>query len=337
MVVAIAILLTLLGILLMVRMHKQKINLIYKFDSVDSDLGIDVFQAGPLLTSFGELIKEANRLVGSHPSDIGINIKPAEKGSFIQEFIIYAPSLYQSLTTLIDKHSVEDLKTVIEWLGIINGAGVSVFHTIKFLNGKWSKIEEAGPNEYKYFTDDGQSITVNGPVHTLIQSPVIQENIKNVFYAIPKSISPEDISISTYETSSPEKTRVTFNEEDIESIGVYSGQELSDIGKETIAAVTTLYLKPKHGSYKGDRGPYSFFNGKDIVSPVTIEDEDFLILLNSGEVRLHADDVLKVRLRTEQKVTANNDIYVHHFIEKVLEYRRGDKLQQQGLFDENQA
>lgn len=201
--------------------------------------------------------------------------------------------------------------------------------------GKWGRIEEAGPNEYKYFLGDGndESITVNGPVHTLIQSPVIQKTVNNVFYTIPKNVNPDDMSISTYEVGKPDEA-VTFDQEDIESFGRYAGQELSDIGKEKNESTATLYLKPKQGSYKGDKGPYSFLNGRDIVSPVSIEDESFLEQLSAGTIRLHTDDALQVRLRTVQKIDRNNDIYTHHYIEKVLDYRKADHAYQQGLFED---
>lgn len=319
-------------------MSKEKIKIVYKFNNISAEEGIDIFEAGPLLMSLGELIKESNRLVGNHPRDIGINVKPVEPGSFIQELLIYAPSWYQDITTLLNQGSVKDLKEVLEWIGIIGGGtaavGGSLFAVIKKLKGRWTKVEEAGPNEYKYFSENGDTITVNGPVHTLIQSPVIQKTVNNVFYTIPKEVSKDgDVSISTYEVDRPD-TIVTFDEDDIESFNRYANQELSDVGKDKLESTTTLYLKPKQGSYKGDRGPYSFLNGRDVVSPVSIEDEDFLQQLSAGIVRLHTDDALQVRLRTEQKIDRNNDIYTHHYIEKVLDYRMAERGQQTDIFQD---
>lgn len=126
----------------------------------------------------------------------------------------------------------------------------------------------------------------------------------------------------------------TFDQEDIESFGHYAKQELSDVGKDTNESTAALYLKPKQGSYKGDKGPYSFLNGRDVVSPVSIEDVDFLQQLSAGTVRLHTDDVLQVRLRTVQKIDRNNDIYTHHYIEKVLDYRKAEHLRQSDMFND---
>lgn len=73
---------------------------------------------------------------------------------------------------------------------------------------------------------------------------------------------------------------------------------------------------------------------RDVVSPVSIEDVDFLQQLSAGTVRLHTDDVLQVRLRTVQRIDRNNDIYTHHYIEKVLDYRKAEHLRQSDMFND---
>lgn len=307
----------------------KKIKLVYKFESVEADLGIDIFKAGPLFVSVGELIKEANLLLGKNPTDIGINIKPATPGSFIQEFIIYAPSWYSQVTHLVHNTDVQDLKTILEWVGLIGGGAVSLVKFIKWCGGKWDKVENAGPNEYKYFVGD-QSTVVTGEVHTLIQNSTIQNNIKNVYYTYPLEIAGKDAHLSTYDVDDPERTRVELMPEDLEKFGVYANQELLEV--DANETESTFFVKPKHGSYRGDRGPYSFFiNGKDILSPVYIEDQQFLSRLSTGEVRLHEHDLLKVRLKTVQKLDINNEIRATHYMTEVLEYKTGARLEQSSI------
>lgn len=302
-------------------MDNSKIKLVYKFETVDADTGIDIFKAGPLFVSLGELIKEANQLVGKNPADIGINVKPAAPGSFIQEFVIYAPSWYSQIVHLVNTTQAQDLKTVLEWIGLISGGSISLIHFIKWSKGKWDRVEDAGPGEYKYFVGD-QTLTVNREVHTLIQNATIQNNVKNVFYAYPREIAGEEATLSTYDVDDPDSSRVEYTEEDIESFGTYADQELL----ETDATETngTFLVKPKHGSYRGDKGPYSFFiNGNNVLSPVYIEDDNFLEQLTNGDVRLHEHDVLKVSLKTIQKLDVNNEIRATHYITEVLEYIPG--------------
>jgi hypothetical protein len=307
-------------------MQEQKIKLVYKFENVDADFGIDIFKAGPLFVSLGELIKEANQVVGKHPGDIGINIKPATPGSYIQELIIYAPSWYSQLTHLINNPQVRDLKEILEWIGIIGTGGPSLVKFIKWCHGKWDKVEDAGPNEYKYFAGD-QTMVIPGEVHTLIQNNTIQNNIKNVFYAYPRDIAGEEVRLTTYDADIPGDTKVEFTKEDIDDFGVYGKQELLEV--DANETVSTFFLKPKHGSYRGDKGPYSFFiNGKDILAPVYIEDETFLNQLMSGDVRLHEQDLLKVQLRTIQKLDVNNELRTTYYIVEVLEYKQGIRQQQ---------
>lgn len=305
----------------MLRLVEAKIGLVYKFEDIESDTGIDIFKAGPLFVSIGELIKEANLLVGKNPADIGINIKPSVPGSFIQEFIIYAPSWYTQLTHLINTTRAQDLKTILEWVGLINGGVVSLVAFIKWCGGKWDKVEDAGPNEYKYFLGD-QSMIVPGEVHTLIQNSTIQNNVKNVYYAYPRDIAGENAHMSTYIVDDPENTKVNIEPEDIEKFGIYAKQELLEL--DANETESTFFLKPKHGSYRGDKGPYSFFiNGKDVLSPVYIEDEGFLAQLSTGEVRMHEQDLLKVKLKTIQKLDVNGELRATHYITEVLDYKPG--------------
>lgn len=307
-------------------MSNKKIKLVYKFENVDSELGIDIFKAGPLFVSFGELIKEANLLIGKNPTDVGINVIPAEPGSFIQEFIIFAPSWYSHLTHLVNTTEAQDLKTVLEWVGLISGGTFSFVKFIKWCGGNWDKVDDAGPNEYKYFVGN-QTATVSREVHTLIQSSAIQANVKNVFYTYPRDIAGEDVHLSTYDADEPDETRVDFNPEDIQKFGKYSNQELLEIDANENIGV--FFLKPKHGSYRGDKDPYSFFiNGRDVLSPVYIEDEDFLHKLSSGEIRLHEQDLLKVRLKTVQKLDVNNEIRASHYILEVQDYKPGTQPHQ---------
>jgi hypothetical protein len=307
----------------------HKIKLVYKFDDIDADFGIDIFKAGPLFVSLGELIKEANQLVGKNPADIGINIKPATPGSFIQELIIYAPSWYTQLTHLVNNTDVQDLKQILEWIGLVSGGGASLLGVIKWCKGRWDRVEDAGPNEYKYFVGD-QSTVVTGEVHTLIQNTTVQTNVKNVFYTYPREIAGDDARLSTYDADDPEHTKVAYTNEDIESFGKYADQEL--IETDANETTSTFYLKPKHGSYRGDKGPYSFFiNGRDVLSPVYIEDEEFLTQLISGDIRLHEHDLLKVSLKTVQRLTVNNEIKAIHYITEVIDYKPGTRHQQESM------
>jgi CBS-domain-containing membrane protein len=171
---------------------------------------------------------------------------------------------------------------------------------------------------------------VPGEVHTLIQNTTIQNSVKNVYYAYPRDIAGEDARLSTYDADDPENTKVEITPEDIDKFAIYAKQELLEI--EANETESTLLIKPKHGSYRGDKGPYSFFiNGRDVISPVYIDDEVFLQRLSSGEVRLHEQDLLKVRLKTIQKLDVNNDLSSLYYITEVLEYKPGTRQEQSSL------
>ncbi|MBC7929270.1 MAG: hypothetical protein H7Z38_01785, partial [Rubrivivax sp.] len=111
-----------------------KTNFIYE---LGGDVGeIDVFELAPTLLSLGQLIQEANRTLYPQGQEIAVNVKPFKQGSFIVDIVLF-PSHLQQLIDLIQHTSPEQIKHLLESLGIIAtaaGAGtVGVLDVIKKL------------------------------------------------------------------------------------------------------------------------------------------------------------------------------------------------------------
>ena len=84
--------------------------------------------------------------------------------------------------------------------------------------------------------------------------------------------------------------------------------------------ISTIYLKPKRGSYEGESTHWSFYVGSDKkeIITATVKDEVFLAKIFDGSIRPHHTDLLKVKLRTTQKIKGQ-DIKTKHEVMKVLE------------------
>ena len=126
--------------------------------------------------------------------------------------------------------------------------------------------------------------------------------------------------------------KILTSPEDLQSFEEYNKTELDDDSNK-IENVTTLYIKPERGSYSGGERQYTFIAGKDNkLYPTTIQDEDFINKLKVGEIRLFHEDILYVRLRTQQKLSKRTGkITNEYFIEKVLEYTSKKAMDQQSL------
>ena len=108
------------------------------------------------------------------------------------------------------------------------------------------------------------------------------------------------------------------------------------MSKSIVFRTHGMYLCPDSGSYHGGRSGYSFTTPGDsgaVYRHVTIEDEEFLAKVASGDVRLGGGDMLRVDLRTEQSVGRNNRLTTSYAIERVLEYVKLPTQEQRTLFD----
>lgn len=303
----------------------KKIDLIYKLDGDGIEDGVNVFELAPILLSLGELIKEANKI--SHPGgrDLAVNVKPFEKGSFVVDIVLFAQSNYQEVIDFVNLTETQELKELLEWIGIISGSGVSVMWLIKQLKGKPKTVEQIRPNEVRYTDESGNTFTVNNEVHALFSNTRIQQHIYTAYGRPFQNSNIEQLE--TYLKEDKEETREIFlKNEVLESIQNYSDAELpSLIIEEDLVVKNDVFVSPKRGSFDADPRQWSFRMGGDQVIKATIKDEEFLERNRKDMIRIHFTDVLKVRLIQHLKkrdgiIDLDSGVYE---VEKVLEYFPG--------------
>ncbi len=307
----------------------KKIDLIYRLEGPDIEKGIDVFELAPMLLSIGEMIRESNKTLNPGGKEIAINVKPFGKGSFIVDIVLFSQTIVQQILEFAQSVSVEDiesLKEVLRTLGIIVGGSGSTYaliKLIKFLKGKTPiKIEKIGPNEFRVFSDDTTSVTINGKVHRLYINPKIQQNIYRV-YGAPSEKEGID-KIESYLREDVENTKVEIEKKEFPYFKTYATSEILG-ASEIVENTSIMFLNPKRGSYEGEGTSWSFRKGsnrEDIVRVTNIRDKDFLSQIEKGEIRLHHDDLLKVELLEKQKIVGQAVVSITYEILKVLDYQK---------------
>jgi hypothetical protein len=157
------------------------VNFVYKLDGDVTE--IDIFKLAPTLLALGELIQESHQQVNPEGRQIGVNVKPFRQGSFIVDLTVFPQSNLQQLLDLLNTHPVEQVKTLLEWIGLITGGTgvVGVLQLIRWLNGKPKAVDEIKPGEFRYTAGDDKSITVNAPVHQLFSNSSITNHIYQVY------------------------------------------------------------------------------------------------------------------------------------------------------------
>jgi hypothetical protein len=302
---------------------ENHINFVYKLDGSVTE--VDVFKLAPTLLALGELIQESNQQINTDGRQIGVNVKPFREGSFIVDLTVFPQTNLQQLLDLLGTHSIEQVKNLLEWIGLITGTGgvVGVVQLIKWLKGKPKSVDQIAPGEFRYTAHNDTSITVNAPVHQLFSNANITNHIYQV-YAAPMEQQSSVDDVKTYIEGAPQtEVQVSRNEvpilkeaADTAPPPVYG----NEIVKESVHK--GVYLNPKRGSFENDPRDWSFYKGDEIITP-TIKDKLFLKDYAEGLYRLNYTDLLTVDLLERQTVVGTIVKRAVYEVLRVTNYIKG--------------
>jgi hypothetical protein len=306
-------------------MPEHHLNFVYQLEGNVSEM--DIFQLAPTLLALGELIQESNRALNPNGKDIGVNVKPFRDGSFIVDLTLFPDSQLRQLLDFLRPHSLEQLKALLESIGLISGAAtatvVGAIKAIKFLGGRPKAIEEIKPGEFRLTTVDDRSITVDASTHNLLSNATITTNIYKI-YVDPLEAQPNIVDIKTY-LKEDQGTAVTVDRSEIPSLREYANPALTpaDVA-ETVKDKThpEVFLNPKRGAFGDDGKDWSFRRGDEVIT-ATLKDRDFLSKIDKGEVRLNHSDLLTVTLLEKQRVKGTIVQRPTYEILKVTSYQPG--------------
>lgn len=296
--------------------------MVYKLDGQIQE--VDVFRLAPTLLALGELIQESNQQVNPGGRQIGVNVKPFREGSFIVDLTVFPQTHLQQFLDLLSSHPADQIKTVLEWIGLVAVAGtpLGAVQLVKWLKGKPKSVEELAPGEFRYTAADDRSITVAAPVHQLISNSNITNNIYKV-YAAPLE---QQISITDVKTyiENRQESEVVITKDDAQGFRDFVGPSEATQGAEIIKEHTHygVYLNPKRGAFDGDPKEWSFRRGGEIVV-ATLKDRDFLDKCAKGEYRLNHSDLLIVDLLERQRVQGTMVMKPTYEILRVTSYIKG--------------
>lgn len=296
------------------------IDLIYKIEGTPNEL--DVFELARVLEALGKVLEEGYRIVHPNEGELAIKVKPFESGSFIMDIAMHVRAIPGVLFFLASPEILKYAKDTLEALGFIQKVaekGASLMELLRKLrNGKPEKIEQTGPDEYKFHAGDGAVIPVNSTVHALYNSPVINNYTINI--VAPAERESVD-RIRTYLKGERETTETSIDKEAVKAVRAYAEPPQLEARVEVLEDTTTKMLHPKSGNYGQTTGTWSFtIAGSNQTIKARITDSNFLAKYSSGSIRFYQSDLLKVRLMETQKIESTKTSMVYEIIE-VLEYQ----------------
>jgi hypothetical protein len=293
-------------------------QLIYRLAGVDAETGVDVSEIAGVLIQFAQLVRSASDVLDLGLS-VDVRVRPFREGSWITEFILQSGPI-RDLLQYFKSSEGQDLRLLLELLGIAGtgvGGLVGVAKAIRFTKGKISRFAGDAESTFTYTNELGENIKLTLSEHTLVQSPLIQNNYYNTFIAPLEQFE----GVTGIEVGLPGETPERFTPDDKSAFDEYARAELVDLSTENVTTTRGIWLKPHRGSYAGEETRYSFNMDAGALWPVTIADTVFLGRLKSGEVRLHSEDSLRVDLEISQRLNSRSSVTGSRYkIVKVLQY-----------------
>lgn len=306
------------------------VELIYAIEGKPVDAPL--FELSRTLEALGNVLQEGNRII-NHPFDrLVVKVRPFREGSFVMDLVLSIQNNPALLFFLTHPEAIERIKKVLEYVGLIN-KGREIFASLLELiehlkNGKPAKIEQAGPDTFNYHNNQGQVMPVTGIVHKLINNGTIQNFIFPAVGAPLQRIGVD--AVSAYLPEDPEHTRVKIPKEELPALQAFSAPEPDEPKEEIVENVTTEFLNPKAGTY-GETADavWKFTRAGTKANQIsaTISDPVFLGKYERGVIRFYYGDVLKVRLKQEQRLK-NGKARVKYDIIEVLGYTKAQLRRQ---------
>jgi len=302
----------------------SEIHLVYKLEGEPNE--VNVFELSRVLAGIGEMVQESCRVVNQTPeAEVVMNVRPIREGSWWMDLVMTIEQSPGMLFFLGHPEAVKHIKDALEALGLIK-KGVEAYNTvldvIKFLrNGKPAKVEQTGPDEFKYENMQGEILApITTKVHTLVNNGTIQQNF---YYVMGSPVERPGVEVlKTFIPNHPE-TLVQTNKDDTAALKAYTMPELEEPQEEIVENVTTEFLHPKAGTYGETSGTWTFRKaGTKRTLKAKISDEEFLSKFERGTIRFYQNDLLKVQLTEKQKVKRTK-ASIENEIVAVLEYRKG--------------
>ncbi len=252
-----------------------------------SDHSIDVNELAPALMALGDLIQEANSIANHGDSSVSIKVKATETGCF-QIYINAIQTIDTDAVNFLTGPHCTALANLLQILGFTGLSGATVMWLIKKFRNKSPKVKETEAG-MEIETDSGK-VTITKLEWDMFQSRKIRKAIYGILKPLEKP-GVEKVEFIDVE-SSLVTTTVQKNELPIFVLPEERPEPLQELPiRETYVNVAMLWFKDGH-KWKFSEGE-SEWNAE-------IKDQKFLEKLLKGESSIHANDLLKVRVKQSQ-------------------------------------
>jgi hypothetical protein len=268
---------------------------------------MDVRDLAPALLSLTQMIDAANRALNGDAIPARVQARAVSAGCFEVSLEVVLNG-WQALKDFLRSDDVESAKALLEWIGMLGGAGGGLFALYRTLGGRRpDKIERDGT--VLRLTIDGQTIIVPQEVLRLYQDIAVNKAVHKMLDTL------DDERVTRIEFRSmpgarPEQT-ITSRDRQSFALAGEGDKPLTDITRQMALSIRSLAF--------AEGNKWRLFDGQNNIT-ATIEDDDFLARIDRNEIRFAKSDILVCDVRTIQRETGEG-LKTEHFVKRVIEHR----------------
>lgn len=268
---------------------------------------MDVRDLAPALLSLTQMIDAANSALNGDAIPARVQARAVSAGCFEVSLEVVL-SGWQAVKDFLRADGVESAKDLLEWIGILSGAAVSLIGLYRFLAGrKPDSLERDGT--LIRITLGGETLIVPQEVLRLYQDIAVNRGVQKMLDTI------EDNRVNRIEFrrmpgAMPEQV---FTSHDRGDFALPGGDEapLTDITRAMALSIRSLAF--------AEGNKWRLFDGQNSIT-ATIEDQDFIARIDRNELRFAKSDILVCEVRTIQRETSEG-LKTEHFVRRVIEHR----------------
>ena len=275
--------------------QKKKFIISYEEEKTEDLHSMNIEDLAPALISLDKIFQNTNTLLNGHnSSNTCLKIMTTQKGSF--EIVLFLTQFLPETLLLLEQYNSKKL------LDIVFGEK-GLFTLIKELSKNFVNSKSTINNNY------------SAEVINIFQNSNIKKETK--------------IFINPIKNAKKSKVKVlSENKELIQSINTQEAREMYEFLEQETEKETEkdkiVYEKYYHIIKLNFEKEKWTLSDSGSTLTVLIEDSKFLQEVKTSLLRFSKDDILKCRVREEQK-EINGKLKSHYFIEEVLEHKPASK------------
>lgn len=282
-------------------MDQYEMSIRYAGEALE-DGRMPIKDLAPALLAISGALQEIQRIKDPNQPTLAVDIKATKKGSFIVDLILAnGPDVFSRAVDLLTSRDTEAFLNLV-------GYGSLFFGMFKLIKSKTKKEEKLESGQTKITLDNGETVIMGDSDLQVYRSVEFRTQIRQAVTPLEKE------GIDSIEFSSEKIEKLKITKSDVKSFDVPNIKDEEMPSSTSIIYVQLLNVAFEHGKWRFFDGSSKFF--------ATIEDEGFMEAVTKGTQQFSTNDRLKVKLRTEQKMTARG-LESEFYIEEVLEHIPG--------------